>query len=171
MERETGSIVETLIAPPIEAMGYAVVRVRFSGKRPPVLQVMVERADDAPMTVDDCADISRAVSAVLDVADPLAGPYSLEISSPGIDRPLVRPRDYDRFAGHEAKLETGEAIDGRKRFRGRLMGFEDTAVQIDIGGADGVVAIPFAAIRSARLVLTDALIAAAGGAATGERQC
>ena len=88
---------------------------------------MAERIDDAPMTVDDCAEISHSVSALLDVADPIAGAYALEVSSPGIDRPLVRPEDYDRFAGFEARIEPAQPIDGRKRFRGRLLGGPRTA--------------------------------------------
>ena len=88
---------------------------------------MAERRDDAPMTVDDCAEISRSVSALLDVADPIADAYMLEVSSPGIDRPLVRPEDYDRFAGFEARIELREPVDGRKRFRGRLLGRADDA--------------------------------------------
>lgn len=145
----------------IGAMGYAVVRVRFSGGRAPVLQVMIERADEEAMTVDDCAGVSRAVSAALDAADPVAGPYSLEVSSPGIDRPLVRPRDYARFAGREAKIETEQPVAGRRRFRGRLAGCAGAAVRIDTGAAGdadgGVVEVPFDAIRSARLVAAGAL--------------
>ena len=132
-------------------MGYAVVRVRLSNAREPVLQAMIERADGAPVTVDDCAAVSRAVSAVLDVADPIAGSWSLEVSSPGRDRPLVREADFERFAGREAKLETAEPVGGRRRFRGRLLGCADRAVRIELGG-DGAIEVPFAAIRAARLV-------------------
>ncbi len=112
--------IEALIAPSLEAMGYRLVRVAFTGGRRATLQVMAERADAAAMTVEDCADISRTVSALLDVADPIASAYVLEVSSPGIDRPLVRPEDYARFAGFEAKLELNALRDGRKRFRGRI---------------------------------------------------
>ncbi len=167
MDRESAGTTKELIAPTIEAMGYAVVRVRLSGLRSLTLQVMVERGDGAPMTVDDCAAVSDAVSALLDVEDPIAGSYLLEVTSPGIDRPLVRPADYTRFAGFEAKLETETPIAGRKRFRGRLIGYTDPVVRIDIGSAEGSVEVPLAAIRSAKLVLTDALIAASGK--TGER--
>lgn len=159
MDQETSGAVESLIAPTVESMGYAVVRVRLSGTRTPTLQVMVERTDGRAMTVDDCAAVSRAVSPALDVADPIGGPYSLEVSSPGIDRPLVRPGDYARFRGFEAKLETAEAVGGRKRFRGRLLGYADAVVQIDTGAAGGVVEVPFAAIRAAKLVVTDRRIA------------
>ena len=111
------------------------------------------------MTVDDCADISRSISAVLDVADPIAGAYMLEVSSPGIDRPLVRPEDYDRFAGFEARIELDEPLDGRKRFRGRLLGRAEEYVRL-IGEA-GEVRLPLAAIVRAKLVLTEDLLAAA----------
>src|ERR1044071_6793019 len=116
-------------------MGYRLVRLmQTGGLKRPTLQVMAERRDDAPMTVDDCAEISRSVSALLDVADPIAGAYLLEVSSPGIDRPLVRPEDYDRFAGFEARVDLAGPLDiagqgtanqgGRKRFRGRILGRE-----------------------------------------------
>lgn len=151
LDRENDTAIEELIAPTVEAMGCAVVRVRLSQARAPVLQVMVERADGAPVTVDDCARISHAVSAALDVADPVAGSYNLEVSSPGFDRPLVRAADFERFAGREAKLETVEPVGGRRRFRGRLIGYADRTVRIELGG-DGEVCVPFAAIRAARLV-------------------
>jgi len=152
---------ERLIAPTVETLGYTVVRVRMIGSRPPRLQVMAERCDGDGMTVEDCARISTAVSALLDVEDPIAGRYDLEVSSPGIDRPLVRIGDFERFAGHEAKVETSVALaGGRKRFRGRLCGVDDDRVRIDLGGEDGAVAIPFEAISAAKLVLTDELIAA-----------
>jgi ribosome maturation factor RimP len=139
-------------------MGYRVVRVAFTGGKRATLQVMAERADDRPMTVEDCAELSRNISALLDVADPIASSYLLEVSSPGIDRPLVRPEDYARFAGFEAKLELNGTRDGRRRFRGRIVGYEDEAVKIALG-AD-TVALPFREITRARLVLTDALLAA-----------
>ena len=156
---ETGKMAEVarLIAPPLEAMGYALVRVRLSGGGRPTLQVMAERGDGKEMTVEDCAEISRAVSAILDVEDPIAGAYVLEVSSPGLDRPLTRPEDFSRFAGHEAKLDLSDAVDGRKRIRGRLVGLEGDNVRIVT--EEGESALPVAVIRSAKLVLTDALIA------------
>lgn len=149
---------EELIAPTLESMGYGLVRVQVQGKQRPTLQVMAERQDAKPMTVDDCADISRALSALLDVEDPIAGAYVLEVSSPGIDRPLTRITDFDVWAGHEAKMESVAPVDGRKRFRGTLLGNEDGMVRIRI--ESGEVKVPFDDIRSAKLVLTDALIAA-----------
>ena len=169
MDRTDDGAIEGLIAPTVEAMGYAVVRVRLSGSRAPCLQLMAERADGAAMTVDDCAAVSRAVSAALDAADPIDRAYRLEVSSPGIDRPLVRPEDYERFAGFRAKIETVEPIGRRKRFRGRLAGYAEPMVRIDIGGGDGVVEVPFAAIRSAKLAAGDAPPAA--GATGKEAQC
>ena len=152
--------IAALIQPSLEAMGYRLVRVAFTGGRRATLQVMAERRDDAPMTVDDCAEISRNVSALLDVADPIAERYDLEVSSPGIDRPLVAREDFERFAGYEAKLETSRPVDGRKRFRGRLLGIEDETVRLRLDG-EGEVKLPFGAIAKAKLVLTDELLEAA----------
>lgn len=149
-----------LIAPTLDGMGYELVRVQLSGGRGrQTLQIMAERQDRAGMTVEDCADISRAVSAVLDVEDPLPGAYELEVSSPGIDRPLTRLEDYTRFAGFEAKLELSAPTDGRKRFRGRLKGVTGDRVAIET--EDGELEVPFGSIQRAKLVLTDELLAAA----------
>lgn len=145
-----------IVEPSLTAMGYRLVRVMMIGRT--TLQIMAERDNDAPMTVEDCAEISRTVSALLDVADPIAGAYTLEVSSPGLDRPLVRPEDYDRFAGFEAKLELAAAIDGRKRFRGRLLGRSDDRVRL--ATEVGEVALPLGAIARAKLVVTDDLLAA-----------
>ena len=140
-------------------MGYDLVRVMSTGGQRPTLQIMAERRDRAGMTVDDCAEISRAVSALLDVEDPIQGAYQLEVSSPGIDRPLIKPEDFDRFAGFEARLETDRQIEGQRRFRGRLLGVVDEAVGLVL--PEGERRIPLSAIRKAKLVLTDDLIAAA----------
>jgi ribosome maturation factor RimP len=148
-----------IIEPSLAAMGYRLVRVALTGARRTTLQVMAERCDEAPMTVEDCADISRSISAVLDVADPIAGAYMLEVSSPGIDRPLVRPEDYDRFAGFEARIELASPVAGRKRFRGRLLGREGGDVRL--ASEAGEVRLPLAGIAKAKLVLTDELIALA----------
>ena len=149
--------IERLIAPSLAAMGYEVVRVRLSGGCRPTLQVMAERSDRGAMTVDGCAELSRAVSALLDVEDPLPGTYSLEVSSPGIDRPLVRAEDYRRFAGREAALETRSPIDGRRRFRGRLVGLEGDRVRI--ATVDGESDVPLAEIAKAKLVVPDDVVA------------
>lgn len=150
--------IRAIIAPSIEALGYEVVRVKLAGSTRKVLQIMAEPADGRVMSVEDCARVSRAISAILDVEDPIAGAYSLEVSSPGIDRPLTRPKDYDRYAGHEAKFETHEPVDGRKRFKGVLKGVKENAVEIESEGE--TVALPLESIAKAKLVLTDSLIAA-----------
>ena len=147
------------VEPSLEAMGYRLVRVVVTSGRRPTLQVMAERRDDQPMTVEDCTQISHSVSALLDVADPIAGAYMLEISSPGIDRPLVRAEDYDRFSGFEARIELARPIEGRKRFRGRLLG--TSAGSVRLATETGEVTLPFADVARAKLVLTDHLIGAA----------
>jgi ribosome maturation factor RimP len=150
--------VAALIAPSLAAMGYELVRVRLSGKERPTLQIMADRADQTPITVEDCEAISHQVSAILDVEDPIRSAYVLEVSSPGIDRPLTRAKDWNRFAGHLARVEMVLPIDGRKRFSGIALGAEPggaARLRLDDGSE---VALPLAEIRSARLVLTDALI-------------
>jgi ribosome maturation factor RimP len=145
-----------IVAPTIEGMGFELVRLRLmSGKRA-VLQVMAERPDGG-IEIEDCARISRAVSAVLDVEDPIAGEYTLEVSSPGIDRPLTRPKDFERYEGYEVRIEAAELIDGRRRFTGTLEGFEDGEVLIAI--REGTIGLDFDLIADAKLVLTDALVA------------
>ena len=150
-----------IIEPSLDAMGYRLVRVAVLGAGRTTLQIMAERRDEAPMTVDDCAAISRSLSALFDVAYPIASAYPLEVSSPGIDRPLVRPEDYDRFAGFEARIEVSRPISGRKRFRGRLLGRAGDTVRL-IAEA-GEVEVPLSAIARAKLVLTDDLLALAQG--------
>lgn len=151
--------IEEMIGPSLEAMGYSIVRVAFTGGRSrPTLQIMAERNDNAGMTVEDCETISHTVSALLDVADPIETAYQLEISSPGIDRPLTRRGDYERFAGFEAKIDMQRPIDGRRRFRGKLMGLEGDDAKLQVG-AD-LLRLPLDAIERAKLVLTDELIAA-----------
>jgi ribosome maturation factor RimP len=149
--------VAALIAPPLEAMGYGLVRVQFIPGGRSTVQIMVERLDQVPILIEDCTAISRAVSALLDVEDPVPGRYELEVSSPGIDRPLTRPQDFERFAGFEAKFETTRPLEGRKRFRGRLLGFSDGVVRLREGDVEH--AVPFAAVTKAKLVLTDDLLA------------
>ena len=148
----------TLFTPILEDMGYEMVRVQVTGTRNPTLQVMAERRDGVGMTVDDCAEISRALSDLLEAADPFDDTYQLEVSSPGIDRPLVRPTDYERFAGFDARIDTREPVDGRKRFKGRLHGLDGNNVIVEQDGKQ--VCVPFASIHRAKLVLTDELIAA-----------
>jgi ribosome maturation factor RimP len=159
---DTEAIVK-LIEPSLTAMGYRVVRAVMTSGRRANLQIMAERIDEAPLTLDDCATVSHSVSALLDVADPIPGSYTLEVSSPGIDRPLVRPEDYDRFSGFEAHVELSAPIDGRKRFRGRLLGIADGDIRLVTEA--GEKRLPLATVARAKLVLTDELInAAAAGA-------
>ena len=150
--------IEALIAPSLEAMGYKLVRVAFMGGRNAVLQVMAERADLTPMSMDDCSEITHAVSALLDVADPIANSYVLEVTSPGIDRPLLRAEDYERFRGFEAKVELLRPVEGRRRFRGRILGVAENRVRLSIGAEE--VELPLGDVQRAKLVLTDELIAA-----------
>lgn len=160
-----------LIDPVAESLGLAVVRVRLMGgtlrRR---LQIMAERQVDHDISVEECARLSRAVSEVLDAADPIAGEYLLEVSSPGIDRPLTRLIDFDLFEGLEARLETDRMVEGRKRFKGIVAGTEDENVAIDLDGEDETALIPFAWLADAKLVLTDELLkrGAALRAARGE---
>jgi ribosome maturation factor RimP len=148
--------------PVLAGLGYRLVRVRISGLAGCTVQIMAERADGS-MTIDDCEAVSRALSPVLDVADPIADAYRLEISSPGIDRPLVRRSDFERYAGHEIKVEMATPVEGRRRFRGLLLGAQGEAAQVrraDVAAGEAAeVLLPMRDMAEARLVLTDALIA------------
>jgi len=149
-----------IVAPVAEGMGFHLVRLRLMGGKRVTLQIMAERQDGG-MEVEDCARLSRALSAVLDVEDPVEGEYVLEVSSPGIDRPLTRLADFDRWEGYEARLETAEMIDGRRRFKGILAGTEGTEVLIELDDPnfDGPIGLEFDWLADAKLVLTDELIA------------
>jgi len=156
---DQASLVARLIEPSLDSMGYDLVRVQISGGASDrCLQVMAERKDRVEMNVEDCASISRNISTILDVEDPITEAYTLEVSSPGMDRPLVRLEDFTRFAGFEARIDTREAIVDRKRFRGRLKGVEGETILIEVDGE--TYEIPFEDILRAKLVLTDELIAA-----------
>ena len=154
----TGEI-EGLINTTIEAMGFRVVRVKLFAAPSRTLQVMAEREDGSPVVVDECARISRAISAVLDVKDPIPGKFHLEVSSTGIDRPLVRPEDFDRYAGFEAVATVDPAQEGQRRFRGKLFGMVDGKVRFELKG-DRMIDLPFEFIGEAKLVLTDELVKA-----------
>jgi ribosome maturation factor RimP len=150
------SFLEPIIAPAIEAAGYRLVRLRLMGGKRKTLQIMAERADGL-MDVDDCAKLSRALSDFLDREDPIEGDYVLEVSSPGIDRPLTRLMDFARWSGHEAKLELVAAdAGGRKRFRCMLLGLDGSDVAVEVEGSRLV--FPFNGIADAKLVLTNRLI-------------
>ena len=154
-------VIEGLIAPTLKDEGYALVRVRLSGARRKTLQVMAERLDGEAMTVDDCANISRVLSALLDVADPISGSYDLEVSSPGLDRPLVKIEDFTRYAGFEVEMRTKALLRGSRRFRGRLVGVTGTEVSVDLSGASCVIQIPFVEICETKLVMTEDVVAVA----------
>jgi ribosome maturation factor RimP len=164
MEPGLSARVAHVAEPVIEQLGYRLVRVKVSGADGCTVQIMAERPDGS-MTVEDCETVSRALSPVLDVADPIDRAYRLEISSPGIDRPLVRKSDFDRFAGHLARIEMEVPIEGRKRFRGQLAGTEGEAARVrrdDVDeGEEADVLLPIAQMSEAKLVLTDELVAQA----------
>ncbi len=144
-----------ILTPAIEGMGFELVRIRLMGGKTPLLQIMAERPDGT-IEVDDCAEISTAVSALLDVEDPITDNYTLEVSSPGIDRPLTRFKDFEAFEGFEAKLETSELIEGRKRFRGVLAGTDGTEILINVD--EGTIGLDFSWLTDAKLVMTDELV-------------
>lgn len=151
--------IHALIEPTANDMGYDLVRIQLSGETRMLLQIMAERADGTGMGVDDCSKLSRAISALMDVEDPIRGAFTLEVSSPGIDRPLVKLADYERFNGFEARIETARPVEDRRRFKGLLKGVTNETVSI--ATEDGEVAIPFGDISRAKLILTDELLAAA----------
>ena len=165
LARETGPAqrVAALAEPVLADMGFRLVRVKMSG---PTLQIMAERPDGT-FTIDDCEAVSRALSPLLDVEDVISARYHLEVSSPGIDRPLVRPSDFEAWAGHETKIEMAVPVAGRKRFKGNLEGYEAGEVRLFIENPEGatkepvLIGLPFADIGEAKLVLTDQLIEAA----------
>jgi ribosome maturation factor RimP len=150
------SHLEPILEPAIEAAGYRLVRLRLMGGKTKTLQIMAERPDGT-MSVEDCAALSHALLDFIEREEPLEGEYELEVSSPGIDRPLTRLMDFARYAGHEAKVELAAPLDGRKRFRGTLLGLDGQDVVIETQSVR--VNFPFKTIQEAKLVLTDALIA------------
>ena len=162
VENGLAAEIAAIVEPRIEALGFRLVRVNVTGRNGSTVQIMVERPDGR-ISVGECEQISRDVSPALDVRDPMAGNYHLEVSSPGIDRPLVRASDFENWAGHEARIELKETAEGQRRFRGQLEGFTDGEVRIEIAGLPGtegpqVIGLPPALIASARLVMTDELI-------------
>ena len=149
-----------IVGPTIEGLGFELVRIRMQGGRHPLLQIMADRPEGG-IDVDDCGAISTAVSAVLDVEDPIEEKYTLEVSSPGIDRPLTRMKDFDVWEGYEARIETDEQIDGRKRFKGILRGTEadEVLIEIENQGEQVTIGLKFDWLSDAKLILTDELIA------------
>ena len=160
--RETGLAAEIagIVEPVIEGLGYRLVRVQISGQEGQTIQIMAERPDGT-MAIEDCEAVSRDVAAVLDAVDPVKGAYRLEVSSPGIDRPLVRPSDFEDWSGFEARIELSEAVSGRKRWRGILEGIEDGEVRVECeieGMGQQTVGFPIGLVAEAKLVLTDELV-------------
>ena len=154
------NFLETLLAPAVQAQGYRLVRLRLMGGKRKTLQILAERPD-GQMDVEDCARLSRAVSEVLEASDPISEEYVLEVSSPGIDRPLTAPEDFARFAGHDARVELMRGVDGRRRFKGLLIGLEGDDVVMNVTELDETarqVRFPYSDIAEAKLVLTDRLI-------------
>ncbi len=150
--------VEAIITPVLEEMGYDLVRLHLNLGKTSALQIMAERKDRERMQVEDCEKISRALSPIFDVEDVIKSQYTLEVSSPGIDRPLVRVDDYERFKGFDAKVETSEIVENRKRFTGKIKGTEGNIITIET--EEGLKEIPFELIVKAKLILTDELIKA-----------
>lgn len=145
-----------LIEPTAEQLGYRIVRVRLSGNRRKRLQIMAERISDGHMGIEDCERLSRAISPIFDLEDPIQGEFDLELSSPGIDRPLMRTEDFERFIGYDAKLETAAMLDGQRRFKGVIAGVAGDVITLTTERGD--VQLNFSALSDARLVLTDRLI-------------
>ena len=147
-----------LLEPVVQAEGFEIVRLRLMGGAVRRLQIMAERPEDHDIGIDECTRLSRAISAVLDAADPISGEYHLEVSSPGIDRPLTRLEDFETFEGLEAKIELDRLAENRKRFKGVLAGVDGDNVCLDIEGEEETLLLPFAWIAEAKLVLTDELM-------------
>ena len=152
----------SIIEPSLVDLGYELVRVHFGGGNKPMLQIMFDRVDGQEVAIEDCTLASRTISVLLDVADPITEAYELEVGSPGIDRPLTRTKDFASYVGFEAKVELKQAVDGRRRYRGVLLGLDDGHVRLENPDADDVeITLPVSDVAKAKLVLTDELIAAA----------
>lgn len=149
--------IRELIEPAVEGLGFELVRVTYGGGRKPTLQIMAERPDGT-MSVDDCARLSREVSVILDVEDPLPGEFLLEVSSPGVDRPLTRKKDFERWLGFDTKIELALAIDGRRRFKGKMTAFNGSDIVLETD--EGTITLKYSDVSKAKLILTDELLAA-----------
>ena len=159
--------VSDLVEPIIDKLGFETVRIMTIGNKNPTLQIMIERKDRKDLTVDDCAAVSREISVVLDEKDPIEGQYSLEVSSPGLDRPLTKEEHFKRFAGYEARIETVSEVDGRKRFKGKIIGLnQNRLIDFDMDGTE--YHIPFDAVSKAKLILTEELLNKYAEAQTAE---
>lgn len=148
---------QDLLEPIISDLGYETVRIMTIGQANPTLQIMIDKLDGSDIVVEDCAKVSRKISEVLDEKDPIKDRYNLEVSSPGLDRPLTKPEHFQRFAGYEAKVETDELIENRKRFKGKIVALDaQNQIHIDMDGQEYVV--PFEAVSKAKIVITDELL-------------
>lgn len=150
--------IETIIQPTLEVMGYELVRILWQEGKRATLQIMAERIDGAEMTVEDCTEISHTVSALLDVEDPISSAYDLEVSSPGIDRPLMRIKDFEAYIGFDAKIEMQLPVNGRKRFKGTLKETNNSNDTVAIAVDNQVFTLPYADMHSAKLIMSDALV-------------
>lgn len=159
---EASTHIRELIEPAVTGLGFELVRVTYGGGRKPTLQIMAERPDGT-MSVDDCARLSREVSVILDVEDPLPGEFLLEVSSPGVDRPLTRKKDFERWQGFDTKIELELPIDGRRRFKGKMTSFDGTDITLETD--EGVVTLQYSDVSKAKLILTDELLDAVQAAA------
>ena len=159
-----------IIAPTADDLGYDIVRVRVMGGKRSTLQVMAERKSDGEMEVGDCERLSRAISTVLEVEDPIAEAYHLEVSSPGLDRPLTRLEDFETWSGHLARVELDRMVEGRKRFRGIIDGVENGHIALVLDGEEDAAQIPFDWVSDAKLLITDALIEAGQKAKAAKQQ-
>ncbi len=153
--------INTLIAEPLAEMGYDIVRINFSDGDNKILQIMAERISDKQLNIDDCSKISRYISDIFDVEDIIAGEYNLEVSSPGIDRPLVRKKDFDEYKNNLFKATTKQPIDGRRRYKGMLLGLSEDSdnVLLRLNDTNEEISLPYNEIESAKLIFTDALVA------------
>ena len=147
-----------MLEPVISGLGYETVRILTIGQANPTLQIMIDKLDGSDIVVEDCATVSRKISEVLDANDPIKDKYNLEVSSPGLDRPLTILEHFQRFAGYDAKIETSSEVDARKRFKGKIISVDDREnIHFDMDGKEWV--IPFAAVSKAKLLITDELLA------------
>ncbi len=148
---------QDMLEPVISELGYETVRIITIGQANPTLQIMIDRLDGKDIVVEDCAKVSRKVSEVLDEKDPIKDQYNLEVSSPGLDRPLTKPEHFARFAGYEAKVETDELVENRKRFKGKIISIDgENTIRFEMDGT--AYAIPFDAVSKAKIVITDELL-------------
>ena len=151
-------VLQDMLEPVISGLGYETVRILTIGQANPTLQIMIDKLDGSDIVVEDCATVSRKISEVLDANDPIKDKYNLEVSSPGLDRPLTVLEHFQRFAGYDAKIETSSEVDARKRFKGKIISVDDREnIHFDMDGKEWV--IPFAAVSKAKLLITDELLA------------